>query len=293
METVNVAVLSAHHCTLGEGAAYDAVSDTAWWFDILERQLFEARLGTGETLCHALPFMGSVLARVDDRRQLISSDYGLFVRDMATGKVDLHTVVDADRATRSNDGRVHPSGALWLSTMGRKAETGRGAIYRFFEGALTLLYGNLTIPNAICFSADGGTAYFTDSRQNVMLRVATDPATGAPVGEPQAIHDNRGNGSDLDGSVIDAEGLIWNARWGAGCVDAYTPDGERVRSIAVPARQPTCPVFVGKDFSRLLVTSASQGIDVATEGDDPQHGCTFLLDVGARGRPEPSVRLTA
>jgi len=95
----------------------------------------------------------------------------------------------------------------------------------------------------------------------------------------------------LDGAVVDAEGLIWNARWGGSCIDAYTPEGERVRSIRVPARQPSCPVFVGRNFDRLLVTTAWEGMDEPARAADPHHGQTFILDIGARGRAEPRVRL--
>ena len=43
-------VLSDRPCSLGEGPTYDAGSDTAWWFDILARRLFETRPGVGERL---------------------------------------------------------------------------------------------------------------------------------------------------------------------------------------------------------------------------------------------------
>jgi sugar lactone lactonase YvrE len=92
--------------------------------------------------------------------------------------------------------------------------------------------------------------------------------------------------------VVDAEGLIWNARWGGSCVDVYTPEGQRARTIAVPAKQSSCPVFVGGNLDRLLVTSAWQGMDEQARAADPHHGNTFILDVGAVGRPEPRVRLT-
>jgi sugar lactone lactonase YvrE len=59
----------------------------------------------------------------------------------------------------------------------------------------------------------------------------------------------------------------------------------------VPARQSSCPVFVGPGFSRLLVTSAWQGMDEAARAADPGHGRTFVLEVAARGRPEPDVKL--
>jgi sugar lactone lactonase YvrE len=292
MEDVGTTILSERHCHLGEGPTYDPATDTAWWFDILERTLLQADLASGGITTHALPVMASVLAIIDDRHQLLAADTGLYVRDVADGRLTLHTPLEADNAaTRSNDGRVHACGALWVGTMGRKAEKGAGAIYRFHRGELSLLYAGVTIPNAICFSPDGATAYFTDTKTALLQRVAIDPMTAAPTGEPQTLYDHRGGTGGIDGAVVDAQGLIWNARWGGGCVDVYTPEGERVRSIRVPARQSSCPVFVGRTFDRLLVTSAWEGMDDAAKADDPRHGQTFILDVGATGRAEPRVRL--
>ena len=56
--------------------------------------------------------------------------------------------------------------------------------------------------------------------------------------------------------------------------------------------QPSCPVFLCQEFNRLPVTSAWKGLDGASHGADPHHGRTFILCVGAIGRPEPRVRLS-
>jgi sugar lactone lactonase len=292
IEQVGTAILSERHCQLGEGCTYDPATGTAWWFDILERILFRADLASGAVTSHPLPVMASVLAFVDDARQLIATENGLYVRDIADGRLVLHTPLEADNAaTRSNDGRVHASGALWIGTMGRKAENGAGAIYHFHRGLLRRLYAGVSIPNAICFSPDGATAYFADSSVGILHRVAIDPANAMPTGDPATLYDHRGGAGGLDGAVVDAAGLIWNARWGGSCVDVYTPEGQRIRTIAVPAKQASCPVFVGGKFDRLLVTSAWQGMDEQARAADPHHGRTFILDVGAVGRAEPRVGL--
>lgn len=293
VEDVSVRVLSEARCHLGEGPAYDAASDTAWWFDILEKRLHEVRLADGAVRLHTLPFMASALALVDDTRQLIAADDGLYARTLRDGRLRMVVPLEADTpATRSNDGRAHPSGTFWIGTMGRKAEPGAGTIYAFRAGELTRLFAGITIPNAICFSLDGATGYFADTRSNVMYRVPLDPATGLPTGAPQSLHAHGGPGG-LDGAVVDAEGRIWCAIWGGACLHAYSPEGELVRRVAVPARQPSCPAFVGADFRRVLVTSAYEGMDEAARAADAHHGHTFLLDVGATGRPEPRVRLGA
>ncbi len=292
MEEVPTSVLSAERCHLGEGPTYDAATDTAWWFDIRERRLFEHRFAGGTTVIHELPKMASALARIDGERQLILTEDGLYVRHVADGRLELFAALEADNPlTRSNDARVHPSGTFWLGTMGRHAEQGAGAIYALHRGRIVRLYPGITIPNAICFSPAGDIGYFADTATNVLHRVPLDPATGLPVGELTELIRHQGSGG-LDGAIVDADGLIWNARWGGGSVDVYDPAGRHLRSLRVPARQSSCPAFVGRDFSRVLVTSAWQDMDEAQRAADPDHGRTFLLDAAARGRAEPDVKLS-
>jgi len=237
--------------------------------------------------------MASALAFVDDTRQLVAADNGLYVRTVHDGRLTMVVPLEGDNpATRSNDGRAHPSGTFWIGTMGRRAELGAGAIYAFCAGELTRLFASITIPNAICFSPEGAIGYFADTGSNVLYRVPLDPATGLPTGVPQVLNAHSGPGG-LDGAVVDAEGRIWCAIWGGACLHAYSPQGELVRRVAVPARQPSCPVFVGADFRRMLVTSAFESMDTTARAADAHHGRTFLLDVGATGRPEPRVRLGA
>lgn len=292
MEEVPTSVLSAERCHLGEGPTYDAATDIAWWFDIRERRLFEHRFAGGHTVVHDLPKMASALARIDDERQLVLAEDGLYVRQIASGRLELFAALEADNpVTRSNDARVHPSGTFWLGTMGRNAEQGGGAIYALYRGRIALLYRGITIPNAICFSPAGDIGYFADTATNVLYRVPLDPLTGLPAGEPTALIRHQGVGG-LDGAIIDADGMIWNARWGGGCIDVYDPNGRQLRSLRVPAKQSSCPAFVGRDFSRVLVTSAWQDMNEVQRAADPEHGRTFLLDATARGRPEPDVKLS-
>ncbi len=291
METVPTTVLCGERCQLGEGPTYDATTDTAWWFDIVGRRLYEARLVSAEITIHSLDVMGSALGRIDAHRQLLVADDGLYVRNIADGRMALYRPLEADNAaTRSNDARVHPSGTFWIGTMGRKAELGLGAIYALHRGELTRLYEHVTIPNAICFSPDGTIGYFADTGKNVLYRVDLDAATGLPRGAPAALVTRR-SGGGIDGAVVDADGLIWNARWGGGCIDVYSPQGEHLRCLRVPARQSSCPAFIGRDFSRLLVTSAWQGMAEDAKRADADHGRTFVLDIAARGRAEPDVKL--
>lgn len=284
-------ILDKTRCELGEGPTYDPAQDKAWWFNIVGKQLFEHDFAKGETKVHALPHMASVLGVIDESRQLIATENGLYIRDTATNHLTLHHPLEADNtATRSNDGRVHQSGALWIGTMGKKAERCAGAIYWFFKGELRELYSDITVPNAICFSPAGDTAYFTDTPTHRLMTVAVDPANGFPREEPRLLYEHQAKGW-MDGAVADADGVIWNACWEGACVNVISPQGELLRTVPAPALQASCPAFVGRDLSRLLVTSAWQNMDEAARERDEHAGRTFILDTPVRGRAEPRVIL--
>ncbi|WP_027487225.1 SMP-30/gluconolactonase/LRE family protein [Allorhizobium undicola] len=289
----NGTILTETRMHLGEGPTYDPATDTAWWFDILGRTLYEHGLSTGITRAHALPFMASVLAKIDDTRQLLASDEGLFLRNSATGELSLHAMLEADKPeNRSNDGRVHPCGALWVGTMGRSAQEGAGAIYHVAGKTVTRLFDAISIPNSICFSPDGTVGYYVDTRVNTLMRVPLDPQTGLPLGAASIHIDGRGQDGGIDGSVCDAQGGLWNARWGVGAVDHYDAAGRHLARYRVPAAQSTCPSFIGRDFSRLLVTSATEGLDEDGLAADPHGGKVFILDVAVKGRAEALFRLS-
>ncbi|MCT2576096.1 MULTISPECIES: SMP-30/gluconolactonase/LRE family protein [unclassified Mesorhizobium] len=285
----SVSVFSDHICQLGEGPSYDPGTETLFWFDIVNGKLLEKPLA-GALKIHDLGVMASAIAVIDDARQLIATEIGLQVRDVATGRLTLHTPIEADNPlTRSNDSRVHPCGALWTGTMGKDEGKGAGAIYWFFKGELRRLFSDITVSNSICFSDDGTIAYYTDTATGLLMRVACDPATGLPTGEPNIFVDHRSQKGYVDGSVVDRDGVLWNAVWGGKAVKAYSPDGMLLREIPMPVTQPSCPAFVGPNADRLAVTSAWKGKDDKQRKLDPQAGMTFLLDIPVRGRFEPRV----
>ncbi|MGD9916223.1 MAG: SMP-30/gluconolactonase/LRE family protein [Rhizobiaceae bacterium] len=289
MSEPRIDVLSDIACHLGEGPTYDPASQTLFWFDILGRKLW-SRSDAGEVSVTDLPEMTSALGVIDAGRQLLVTETGLHVRDVATGRITLHTPLEADNAgTRSNDSRVHPCGAFWIGTMGKHAEKQAGAIYWFSRGEVRRIVPDVTIPNSICFSPDGSVAYYTDTTSGMLHRIDCDPATGLPRGQAKIFHDQRGQPGSIDGSVIDADGVLWNALWGAGRVDAYTPDRKRIRSIDLPAKQTSCPAFYGPNADRLAVTSAYEGYDDASHAADPKAGWTFAIDMPVKGRFEPRV----
>lgn len=285
-------ILSDHPCELGEGPTYDPHTGTLYWFNILGKELHELVLATGEKKVHPLPCKASVLARIDAERQLLATERGLMIREARTGELSPYLELEpAHMGNRSNDGRVHQSGALWIGTMGLKAQNGAGSIYHVAGGQITRLFTGISIPNSICFSPDGAIGYFTDTRNSRIMRVSLDTATGLPTGEPLVFIDTSEREGGADGAVCDAEGYIWNARWGQAAVDKYAPDGAHVARYALPTARTSCPAFFGDNASRMFVTSAFEGASMPELETDTKAGFTFELGVSVKGRFEPEFKL--
>ncbi|MCO4319408.1 SMP-30/gluconolactonase/LRE family protein [Phyllobacterium sp. 21LDTY02-6] len=289
--TDEIGIFHDEACELGEGPGYDPLTGNVWWFDIVTGRLFEKPLSGGAASVHELGQMASALAIVDANRQLISTETGLFLRDRRSGALTMHQPIEADNpSTRSNDARVHPAGAFWIGTMGKKAEKGAGSIYWYRQGELRKLFADMTITNSICFAPDGRTAYFADTGRNIIWRVETDAETGLPSGEPVVFHEHREKGG-VDGAVVDAEGNLWNACWGRSAVDIYAPTGQRIRTIDLPVQQTSCPAFVSETSGDIIVTTAFQDMSANARRGDPDAGKTLLVKTEGKGRLDPPVRL--
>ncbi len=285
-------VLDSTQLMLGEGPSFDPISKRIGWLNIIGKELHELDPASGEKIVTSLPFMASVVAAIDAERQLLGTEDGLFIRNRSTGELSLHVDFEPNKpGNRSNDGRVHQSGALWIGTMGKKAEDGAGAIYHVAKGVVTTLFDAISIPNAICFSPDGAMAYFVDTNVNRLMKVALDPATGLPTGTPSIFLDRSEDEGGIDGAVCDAEGNIWNARWGEGAVDRYDPTGRHTDHYELPASRTTCPAFFAASADRLLVTSACEGLEDDEIKANPMHGATFDLGITVKGRLDGIYKL--
>jgi sugar lactone lactonase YvrE len=170
--------------------------------------------------------------------------------------------------------------------MGKAAQTGAGAIYRYFKGELRKLISNITISNAICFSPNGDAAYFADTSQQIIHRWRLSAKDGWPIGDPEPFIDLRADNIHPDGAVVDQSGCLWNAQWGSGRVARYSPEGVYLDHIQCPASQSSCPAFGGETLTSLFVTSAAVGVN------EPQAGQTFFVkDVDVKGQAEHQVLL--
>lgn len=282
---MSTAVFDTRNCSLGEGPLWHPVRNQLFWFDINNMKLL-SRVGDTQ-LEWQFDEHVSAAGWVSENQLLIASESQLFLFDLETGKSDPICQLEADNPiTRSNDGRADPWGGFWIGTMGKKLEPHAGAIYRFYQGELVKLYSDVTISNAICFSPDKRFAYFTDTLTQQIMRQSLD-AEGWPLGAAKVFVDLTPNGLNPDGAIVDAEGCVWNAQWGASRVACYSPEGLFLSAVDLPAEQISCPAFGGTELTTLFATSASESMD----NPSPDQGRTFQVALAGKGQAEHQVVL--
>ena len=279
-------------CELGEGPFWHPLKQRLFWFDILNQTLLSA--DENGHMHDRFTFKDTVSAAgvIDEDHLLIAQAGALLRLELSTDTTTMVTPLEGDRpGNRTNDGRVNHAGGLWIGTMSRRggAEPGMGAIYQYRAGKLTKLLSDLNIPNSICFSPDGRTGYHTH-RGNPILTCTLDPSTGMPASEWTPFASLEGPGG-ADGSVVDSEGYVWNARWNGSAVLRIAPDGTVDRMIELPVSRVTCPAFGGHDLKTLYITTAREGMSPEELEREPLAGSVFSIRVDVPGQPETLVKL--
>lgn len=193
---------------------------------------------------------------------------------------------------RLNDGRPDPFGGFIVGSMANNVhpETGEplefpgtreGRLFHISQkGDLKVLRKDIGIANTVCWSPDNSIFYTADSAENVIFAWTCDRKTGAISGEwPFFIGFDRGV---PDGSAVDSEGYLWNARYGGGCVIRISPEGVVDRVVEMPVAAPTTCTFGGPDLKTLYITSAAAG----AEAHERFGGGLFALETEVPGLPE-------
>ena len=290
-ELTPVAILPVHNA-LGEGILWDSRRQVLWWTDIQGRRLYRHDLMRASTQILDTPErVGSFGLVAGSDRLITAFESGIALYDTRDGAVAwLGRHGSPDPAVRFNDGRVDRQGRFWSGTMveGDQSPTS-GCLYSVDSafGMRCQLTG-VRISNGLCMSPDGRALYFADSPTRTIRVFELNEPEGT-LG-PSRVFAQTPAGADPDGATIDADGCLWSAHWGAGCVVRYTPQGRIDRTIRVPVSQPTCVCFAGPDLDVLCVTTARVGLSEAALLGEQSAGDVFLYRVGVQGLPEAEYR---
>jgi L-arabinonolactonase len=269
-------------CTLGEGLQWDATSGCWLWTDI-EASCLWRWAGPGSAPQRlALPDRLGSFACCRSGRLLLGLAKGLAWARLDGARLEVSPLMPVEAAeprTRINDGRTDRQGHFVFGTFNQAQE--KRPICGFYQfsarhGLRRLALPAAAIANSICFSPAGETMYFTDTAQGSIMQCDYDAATAQVANIREFVRVDPGVGGP-DGSVVDAEGCLWNAQWGAGQVVRYAPDGQALMAVALPAPHVTCPAFGGQGMHDLMITSARAELSPADLARAPLSGGLFHM----------------
>ena len=279
---------------LGEGPVWSPAEKALYWTDVPAYTVHRWTPVTGEQRSWRVPEMVTAMSLRSQGGLIIATTSGVSTWDPDSDRHERFAAPEADLPdNRSNDGKSDRGGRFWLGTMQNNLDpdgsdkpiTGSsGNLWRIDgDGSCHRMDCGIGISNTLAWSPDNKVMYFGDSLVGIYaydfdieageianrraFAVTEDPALGVP-----------------DGSTIDAEGFLWNARWDGGCLLRWAPDGAIGRRVELPCGRVTSAAFGGDDHDILYITTARDRD--AGESEHELAGGIFALSPGVRGVPE-------
>jgi sugar lactone lactonase YvrE len=286
--TTRIRCLAATGDVCGEGCVWHPQQNAVFWTDINRGLLHRLSLATGnvETWRFDQPVTAVVLTTQQNLLVLILAGR-IIVWDTRTHQ---ETAVlfrlSEYPAVRCNDARVDPAGVLWFGTMQNNVDSDgkaieitewRGALYSLAAGAeAKQWHSGFGISNTLVWSPNGETMYFADTLANCIYQGRFDPVTSR-LESREIVFAGFKRGLP-DGSTMDAEGHLWNCRYGGSCIVRIAPDGSITEVIETPVTNPTTCTFISPDTGTLVFTSAGNTTPSGKPADS-----LFSLETSVRG----------
>ncbi len=270
---------------LGEGLQWHG--GRWWWTDIEAATLHAWRPAEPLPLTCRLPDRLGSFAHCRSGRVLLGLAKRLALAtlddDLNLGPLQTLAPVDAaEPRTRINDGRTDRSGNFVFGTLNEDGERRpRSTIASFYQYSLRHGLRRLALPavaiaNSLCFSLDGRTLYFCDTLTQRILQCDYD-ADSAQVDHIRPFTEMDLPDAWPDGSVVDAQGCLWNAQWGAGRVARYDASGALMATYTAPTAHTTCPALGGPGRDELMLTTARAELSREALAAQPHAGSLFGL----------------
>ncbi len=279
---------------LGESPFWHPDEGALYWCDIPGRALHRWVQASGghqqwgfdtePASCAPLVGGGLILAMRD----------GLWRFDTSSGK--RHNLADAPYDTallRFNDGKADPQGRFWVGSMYEPRTQPAAALYRWADGQLDRMAGDITLSNGLAWSPDGRTMLWTDTTTHRIHAFDFDPASGS-LSNQRSFHSfpARDTTQPLDpyagrpdGAAVDSAGTYWVAMYEGQRLVRLAPDGTRLADLPLPVRCATMPCFGGADLRTLFITTARINRPEAELAEQPLAGHVLMLRVDVPGLP--------
>ena len=281
---------------LGEGPLWSPGEKALYWTDVTAYRIHRWTPATDALRSWRMPEMVTSMALRARGGLIVATTTGIDAWDPESGRSERLAAPEADLpGNRSNDGKCDRRGRFWLGTMQNnlhpdgsdKPMTGNtGHLYRLdADLSCPRMESGIGISNTLAWSPDDRIMYFGDSLAGIHA-YDFDADAGTIANRRMFARTEDESLGAGDGSAIDADGCLWNARWDGGCLIRWAPDGSIDRKVALPCRRVTSAAFGGDDLGTLYVTTARDPTSAQEREEQPLAGGVFAFDPGVKGLPE-------
>ena len=266
---------------LGESPLAEG-SDNLRWIDMPAGAVWNTVISTGrsEKIVHAGPL--GCIARAGDGGLLLASGDSVEHCSLG-GSASAPIRLFEDSGLRLNDGKIDPWGRLVVGSACVDGTRERGHLYTIGpDSSVAISRGGITMSNGLDWSPDRRRFYHVDTPRQRIDLYEVDPDDGQVLGQAVFAEIRAGRGLP-DGLTVDAEGRLWLAVWGSGCVIGFDPSGVEFARITVPVPNVTSCGFGGPALEILFITTAANS---ASDPDDAAlGGALFACRTAVSGQP--------
>jgi D-xylono/L-arabinono-1,4-lactonase len=267
-------------CHLGEGPLWHADEKRLYWLDIRRGRVHAFTPGTGvaEVVYEGERIGGMT---VQANASLLFLLPGGRIASWGVGGLRLLAEIEPDyeRGRRFNDAVADARGRVYAGTYSEDVRTGRLYCIERDGRAWTVL-DEVRTSNGMAFTLNGRHLYHTETRAGCIRLGEHDQVTGR-LDNWRTFTEVAERDGMPDGLALDQAGYVWSARFGAGVVIRYAPDGTEVERVSLPTPRVTSIAFGGDALEDLYITTAGGG----DRAGDPLAGALFRVRPSVSGAP--------
>jgi L-arabinonolactonase len=285
MKSVSATPMIDVACQLGEGPLWHPGEKCLYWVDIVNQELYSSSQDFISFIKTKFKTPIGAFGFQKAGGYVLATGQGFAFWDGESTDLDLvWNPLPGRSDVRMNDGKVDPAGRFWAGSMDSKQR--QGALYRLDpDGSQHTLLKDIGISNGLGWSPDRNIMYYTDSIQYTIFAFDFDLETGRINNQRPFIRlpkDERG--IVPDGLCVDAEGCVWSAQWNGWQIVRYSPEGEPLLTVKVPAQRVTSCCFGGKNLDQLFITTARVDLTDQELAKQPLAGSIFTCQTDTQGQ---------
>lgn len=260
-----VEILSDARYVQAESPRWDGRDGSLAWIDMATGSLHRGRIDGGRVIPESAVVVGAQIGAPIPLAQpgqgwLVGVDRRV-VHVSHDGAVSPLTDDIAAPGDYMNDGGGDPVGRFWVGSQSMPRDPHCTLWSIGPDGEPTARLEGVTVSNGLAFDRTGSTLFYIDTLPDRSIE-AFDVAPDGELSNRRTVC--RVEGGNPDGMAIDLEGMLWVAVWDASEVRRYSPDGELVETIVLPAKRPTAVALVDR---LLVITTASIGLAEPADAD--------------------------